>query len=71
MMVLVAVAVGTGWLYSVGVTLTGGGEVFYEAAAMLTTFVLLGHWFEIARAGPTGRHSCPARTRAADGGGRP
>ena len=26
MMVLVAVAVGTGWLYSVGVTLTGGGE---------------------------------------------
>ena len=32
MMVLVAVAVGAGWLYSVGVTLTGGGEVFYEAA---------------------------------------
>ena len=28
MMVLVAVAVGTGWLYSVGVTFTGGGEVF-------------------------------------------
>jgi Cu2+-exporting ATPase len=28
MMVLVAVAVGAGWLYSVGVTLTGGGEVF-------------------------------------------
>ena len=36
MMVLVAVAVGAGWLYSVGVTLTGGGDVFYEAAAMLT-----------------------------------
>ena len=33
MMVLVAVAIGTGWLYSVYVTLTGGGEVFYEAAA--------------------------------------
>ncbi|HEY9264982.1 MAG TPA: cation transporter, partial [Mycobacterium sp.] len=47
MMVLVAVAVGAGWLYSVGVTLTGGGEVFYEAAAVLTTFVLLGHWFEM------------------------
>ncbi|HSO15127.1 MAG TPA: heavy metal translocating P-type ATPase, partial [Arthrobacter sp.] len=28
MMVLVAIAVGTGWLYSVWVTFTGGGEVF-------------------------------------------
>ncbi|HEY3544476.1 MAG TPA: cation transporter, partial [Propionicimonas sp.] len=43
MMVLVAVGVGTGWLYSLGVTLTGGGDVFYEAATVLTTFVLLGH----------------------------
>lgn len=51
MMVLVAVAVGTGWLYSVGVTLTGGGEVFYEAASVLTTFVLLGHWFEMRARG--------------------
>lgn len=51
MMVLVAVAVSAGWLYSVGVTLTGGGEVFYEAAAMLTTFVLLGHWFEMRARG--------------------
>src|SRR5680860_1918093 len=51
MMVLVAAAVGAGWLYSVGVTLTGGGEVFYEAAAMLTTFVLLGHWFEMRARG--------------------
>ncbi len=51
MMVLVAVAVGTGWLYSLGVTLTGGGEVFYEAASMLTTFVLLGHWFEMRARG--------------------
>ncbi|KGN41628.1 heavy metal translocating P-type ATPase [Knoellia aerolata] len=51
MMVLVAVAVGAGWLYSVGITLTGGGEVFYEAAAMLTTFVLLGHWFEMRARG--------------------
>lgn len=53
MMVLVAGAVGAGWLYSVGVTLTGGGEVFYEAAAMLTTFVLLGHWFEMRARGGT------------------
>ena len=33
MKVLVAVAVGTGWLYSLVVTLTGGGDVFYEAAS--------------------------------------
>jgi len=51
MMVLVAVGVGTGWFYSVGITLTGGGEVFYEAATVLTTFVLLGHWFEMRARG--------------------
>ena len=51
MMVLVAVAVGAGWLYSLVVTLTGGGEVFYEAASVLTTFVLLGHWFEMRARG--------------------
>jgi len=54
MMVLVAVAVATGWLYSVGVTLTGGGDVFYEAVSVLSAFVLLGHWFEMrARGGAT------------------
>jgi Cu2+-exporting ATPase len=51
MMVLVAVAISAGWLYSLYITLTGGGEVFYEAAAMLTTFVLLGHWFEMRARG--------------------
>ena len=51
MMVLVAVGVGTGWLYSLGVTVTGGGEVFYEAATVLTAFVLLGHWFEMRARG--------------------
>ena len=51
MMVLVAVAVGAGWLYSFVVTLTGGGEVFYEAATVLATFVLLGHWFEMRARG--------------------
>lgn len=51
MMVLVAVAIGAGWLYSVVVTLGGGGEVFYEAAAMLAVFVLLGHWFEMRARG--------------------
>ena len=51
MMVLVAVAIGAGWLYSVGVTVTGGGEVFYEAASVLAAFVLLGHWFEMRARG--------------------
>src|SRR5690606_32710864 len=51
MMVLVAVAVAAGWLYSLGVTLTGGGEVFYEAATVLAAFVLLGHWVEMRARG--------------------
>ena len=51
MMVLVAVGIGTGWAYSVGVTLTGGGDVFFEAATMLAAFVLLGHWFEMRARG--------------------
>ena len=51
MMVLVAVGVGAGWLYSLAVTLTGGGEVFYEAATVLTSFVLLGHWLEMRARG--------------------
>ena len=51
MMVLVAVAVGSGWLYSVYVTATGGGDVFYEAATVLAAFVLLGHWFEMRARG--------------------
>ena len=56
MMVLVAVGVGAGWLYSVAVTLTGiftnnSGDVFYEASTVLTAFVLLGHWFEMRARG--------------------
>jgi len=51
MMVLVAVAIGAGWLYSIYVTFTGGGEVFYEAATVLAAFVLLGHWFEMRARG--------------------
>jgi Cu2+-exporting ATPase len=51
MMVLVAVGVGSGWSYSLVVTLTGGGEVFYEAATVLTAFVLLGHWLEMRARG--------------------
>ncbi len=51
MMVLVAVAIGVGWLYSVAATFFIDGEVFYEAAAMLASFVLLGHWFEMRARG--------------------
>ena len=51
MMVLVAVAIGSGWTYSLVVTLTGGGDVFYEAVSVLATFVLLGHWFEMRARG--------------------
>lgn len=70
MMVLVAVAVGAGWLYSVGVTLTGGGEVFYEAAAYTKPFVLLGHWFEMrARGGANEAIRTLLELGAAAGGG--
>lgn len=51
MMVLVAVAIAAGWLYSVAITLTGGGDVFYEASTVLCAFVLLGHWFEMRARG--------------------
>jgi len=51
MMVLVAVAIGIGWTYSVAATFLIEGEVFYEAAAMLASFVLLGHWFEMRARG--------------------
>ncbi|HEU4689377.1 MAG TPA: heavy metal translocating P-type ATPase [Vicinamibacterales bacterium] len=51
MMVLVAVAIGTGWIYSVAATFWIDGEVFYEAVAFLAAFVLLGHWFEMRARG--------------------
>ena len=51
MMVLVAVAIGTGFIYSVAATFWIEGDVFYEASAFLATFVLLGHWFEMRARG--------------------
>jgi P-type Cu2+ transporter len=51
MMVLVAVAIGAGWIYSVAATFWIEGDVFYEAAAFLASFVLLGHWFEMRARG--------------------
>jgi Cu2+-exporting ATPase len=53
MAILIVLSVGTGYLFSVGSTFffKGGGQ-FYEAAAVLLVFILLGHWLEMrARAG--------------------
>ena len=53
MAALIALSVGTGYLFSVGSTFffKGGGQ-FFEAAAVLLVFILLGHWLEMrARAG--------------------
>ena len=52
MAVLVVLSVGTGYLFSVGATFFFEGQQFYEAAAVLLVFILLGHWLEMrARAG--------------------
>lgn len=52
MATLVVLSVGTGYVFSLGATFLYKGEVFYEAAAVLLVFILLGHWLEMrARAG--------------------
>lgn len=52
MAVLVLLSVGTGYGFSVAATFIFDGPNFYEASAVLLTFVLLGHWLEMrARAG--------------------
>ncbi|MGB0093176.1 MAG: heavy metal translocating P-type ATPase [Solirubrobacteraceae bacterium] len=51
MNVLVAVAIGVSWVYSVAITVGLKGDVFFDAGAMLATFVLLGHWFEMRARG--------------------
>jgi len=54
MAVLIAVGITAAYAFSVVLTLAGSGESFYEAAAMLTTFVLFGHWMEMkSRRGTT------------------
>ena len=53
MAALIVLSVGTGYLFSVGATFVfrSGGQ-FYEAASVLLSFILLGHWMEMrARAG--------------------
>jgi Cu2+-exporting ATPase len=52
MAVLVLMSVGTGYTFSVISTFFLDGVQFFEAAAMLMVFILLGHWLEMrARAG--------------------
>ncbi len=47
MAVLISVGVLAAYLFSVAITVLNAGETFYEAAAMLVTFVLFGHWMEM------------------------
>jgi Cu2+-exporting ATPase len=47
MAVLIATGVLAAYLFSVLLTLIGGTETFFEAAALLVTFVLFGHWMEM------------------------
>ncbi len=54
MAVLIAVGITAAYAFSIILTLFGSSESFYEAAAMLTTFVLFGHWMEMkSRRGTT------------------
>ena len=47
MSVLIAVGVLAAYLASAYLTVIGSDDLFYEAAAMLVTFVLFGHWMEM------------------------
>ncbi|MCL5069717.1 MAG: HAD-IC family P-type ATPase, partial [Actinobacteria bacterium] len=47
MSVLISTGVMAAYLFSVFITIFTGGETFFEAAAMLITFVLFGHWMEM------------------------
>lgn len=54
MAVLIAVGIVAAYGFSVVLTLTGSPDSYYEAAAMLITFVLFGHWMEMkSRRGTT------------------
>ena len=55
MMTLIALGILVSYFYSVAATFLFEGEVFYEAAAMLTTFSLAGHWLEMRSRFATGR----------------
>ncbi len=54
MAVLIAIGITAAYGFSVVLTLLGSMDSYYEAAAMLITFVLFGHWMEMkSRRGTT------------------
>lgn len=54
MAVLIAVGIIAAYGFSILLTAIGSGDSYYEAAAMLITFVLFGHWMEMkSRRGTT------------------
>src|SRR5262249_159244 len=55
MMTLIALGILISYIYSVAATFLFEGEVFYEAAAMLTSFSLAGHWLEMRSRFATGK----------------
>src|SRR5947209_12626056 len=55
MMTLIATGILVSYVYSAAVTFGLPGEQFYDAAAMLTTVSLLGHWMEMRSRFATGR----------------
>src|SRR2546428_2156147 len=55
MMTLIATGILVSYGYSVAVTFGLRGELFYDAAAMLTAFSLLGHWLEMRSRFAAGR----------------
>lgn len=55
MMSLIALGILVSYTYSFAATFIFEGEVFYEAAAMLTTFSLAGHWLEMRSRFATGK----------------
>ena len=55
MMTLIALGILVAYTYSLAATFVFPGDVFYEAAVMLTTLSLLGHWLEMRARFATGR----------------
>lgn len=54
MAVLIAVGISAAYFASIFLTISGSSESYYEAAALLITFVLFGHWMEMkSRRGTT------------------
>ena len=47
MAVLIATGISAAYFASIGLTLAGSSDSYYEAAALLITFVLFGHWMEM------------------------